>query len=184
MNPLEFGGADPAEGQVSPDPVVETLDVLEERERCLLAALERPRVHALGPDDARRRLGHGVVPRRGYGPHGRPDAVAAHGLAEEQASVLRAVARMVQPLPGRPRAMAILGASSAGSAVILGPIDHPTTIPGHTSMTTARQGRPWCVRAWVMPANHASFGPVAPESRLARSSCESAPPRAFPPRPS
>ena len=43
-------------------------------------------------------------------------------------------------------AMAILGASSASSAVALGPMDQPTAILDHTSMTTARHGRPWWVR--------------------------------------
>ena len=51
-----------------------------------------------------------------------------------------------QPAGGRLRSMAILSASSASAASILGPIDQPTILLGHTSITTARQGRPWCVR--------------------------------------
>lgn len=51
-----------------------------------------------------------------------------------------------RPSGGLLRAMAILRASSAGSAVILGPIDQPTTILDHMSITTARYSHP-CLAA-------------------------------------
>ena len=53
-------------------------------------------------------------------------------------------------------------------------IDHPTALPGHMSITSARQGRPRRVRTQVMSANHASSGPDALKSRPTRSGAASA----------
>ena len=44
----------------------------------------------------------------------------------------------MQPSGGFLLAMAILSASSASSAVMRGPMDQPTTMRDHTSMTAAR----------------------------------------------
>lgn len=42
--------------------------------------------------------------------------------------------------------MAIFSASSASSAMILGPMDHPTTMRDQASITTARYSQPCRVR--------------------------------------
>ena len=52
----------------------------------------------------------------------------------------------VQPAGGLLRAIAILSASSASAAPMRSDIDHPTILPGHMSITSARQGRPRRVR--------------------------------------
>ena len=51
----------------------------------------------------------------------------------------------MQPSGGRLRAIAILSAPSASSAVMRADIDQPTTLLDHTSIKTARQGQPWWV---------------------------------------
>jgi len=52
MPRLELRRAEVPQRRVDPDPVAESLDVLEDLERCPLARLEGPRVHALGLDGA------------------------------------------------------------------------------------------------------------------------------------
>ena len=73
------------------DPVAGAPDALEYLQGRLLAALEGPDVDALGLDGARQGPGRRVVPRGRYGPHGGPDVVLPHGLAQQQAHVLCAV---------------------------------------------------------------------------------------------
>lgn len=75
----------------------------------------------------------------------------------------------MQPGPGLPADIAILGASSASSAAILGPIDQPTTLRDQTSATAATYSRPRLVRTCATSANHAPLGPLAPKSPPARS---------------
>ena len=50
------------------------------------------------------------------------------------------VVAMADAASGRP------GAPSAGSAAMRADIDQPTIFLDHMSITTARQGHPWCVR--------------------------------------
>lgn len=52
----------------------------------------------------------------------------------------------MQPAGGLLRAIAILSASSASPAPMRSDIDRPTALPGHMSITSARQGRPRRVR--------------------------------------
>ena len=139
VGPLELLGAEVSQRRVRPDPVAGALDALEDLQRRLIARLERAGVHALGFDEPHGRLHRGVVPRRRYGAHGGPDARGAHRLPEQGRRVLGAVARMADAaLGGRRLAIAILGASSASSAVMRADIDQPTTLLDHTSIKTAR----------------------------------------------
>ena len=50
-----------------------------------------------------------------------------------------------QPSGGFRLASAIFNASSASSAVMFGPIDHPTMRRDHMSITSARYSQPWRV---------------------------------------
>ena len=52
----------------------------------------------------------------------------------------------MQPPGGLRLTIAILSASSASSAVMRADIDQPTIFLDQMSITTARQGHPWCVR--------------------------------------
>ena len=89
------------------------------------------------------------------GPVGDPVAALSHGDDIEPIEGAIPTPRMVlpscgdtycepwsewwmQPLGGRLRAIAILSASSASSAVMRADIDHPTILRDHMSMTTAR----------------------------------------------
>ena len=109
-------------------------------------------------------------------------AALSHGLAIEPVDGPMPASRIVLPIgsethwlpwslwwmqpPGGLRlTIAILSASSASPAVMRADIDQPTIFPDQMSVATARQGRPWCVRAWVMPANRALSGPSALKSR-------------------
>lgn len=71
----------------------------------------------------------------------------------------------VQPAGGLLRAIAILSASSASPASMRSDIDQPTALPGHMSITSARQGHPRRVRTQAMSANQALSGPSAVKSR-------------------
>ena len=136
---LELLGAEVPQRGVHPHPVAGAPDALEDLQRRLVARLERAGVHAPGLDEPHERLHRGVVPRRRYGAHGGPDARGAHRLPERERRVLGAVARMADAaLGGRRLAIAILGASSASSAVMRADIDQPTTLLDHTSIKTAR----------------------------------------------
>ena len=103
MPRLELRRAEVPQRRVDPDPVVESPDVLEDLERCLLARLEGSRMHALGLDEAHERLHGRVVPRGRDGAHRGLDAGIPHGPAQQQRGVLAAVVAVVHAaLPRAP----------------------------------------------------------------------------------
>ena len=103
MPRLELLGAEVPRRGVYPHPVAESLDALEDLERCPLARLEGPRMHAPGPDGAHERLHGRVVPRGRDGAHRGLDAGIPHGPARQQRGVPAAAVAVVHAaLPRAP----------------------------------------------------------------------------------
>lgn len=168
---------------------MEALHVFEEGERCLPAALERPRMHALRLYDAHEGLGGRVVPGRGHGPHGRADAVVAHGLPQKQADILCAVVAMMYAASGGPPS----GDGRPGRTVRElggGPRPHGPALLNNTRRAAARprHGRTFrrsCGPARATPSTCSSRsvgrpprrtcrgggGPSRPHARLGQDGC-------------
>lgn len=68
---------------------------------------------------------------------------------------------------------AIFSASSASSAVMLGPIDQLAMRRDHMPVASAGYSQPWRVLTWAMSANRAASGSPASNLRPTRSSADS-----------